>query len=1402
MILRILFFILSFFPLSNAFALENSVCATVKIEIKQELTLERQAFDANMKINNGFPNLTLANVNIQVKFQDKDGNSVIASSNPDDTNALFFIRVSSMTGVTNSDISGSGTVPPATTADIHWLIIPAIGAGKGVPSGTLYYVGATLSYKVGSEQKTVEVSPDYIYVKPMPELSLDYFFPYDVYSDDPFTQEIEPPIPFTLGVRAKNTGMGTARDVKIESAQPKIVENVQGLLVNFLIIESWINNQFSANNLLVNFGNILPNTSSICRWMMECSLTGRFTEFTATYTHSNELGGRLTSVISALNTHTLIHDVLDDLPGRDVVKDFLARDSGVYKLYESDGMDTEVNDWSSNAALLFSNQIGTKTFYNLTVPATSGFMYAQVPDPYSGQKMIKEVIRSDGKNINLQNTWLSKTKNAVTKEWEYYFNIFDGNTTAVYSVVFDDNNTGPKAPILQFISDHMVTEGERLSFIVEASDPDGTIPVISASPLPAGAAFVDRKDGSGLFDWAPAIGQAGKCEITFKASDGTLQDLQTVVLTIQSIIDSQRDFSLAFSPASRKIVQGQTTSYTVDIQPIQGFNSEVTLIPSLSSTPSQGSINFAIVSPVIPPATGELTVNTTEDLPSGIYSINLAGSSATKTHSISTELVVEEKLDILTDSLPNSRVGESYTKTLELKGGVSPYVWSVISGSLPNGLVLDAALGTISGIPLEKGYFSFTVEVKDASNPVKFANKDFTMVVWPQPLEAFGEGALFKVTDSTVIDGNGVVLLFKDGYKEVYSFADAKTNNTAVNDVFRMFTTPLINLPLYKGQQWSVTEGLILEGYPVEVKYKVLGTDEEIVVPSGTFKDCVEIEETITFPGLTVPGFAAPHTILRWFAPKIGIIKTLINWYDNSVSTGLLQQYSVADPKNNDYFPLSKDNYWTFVWDKYKSLENFSERYTIADFDSNIIAGRLKNPYVSINDLYPAPNQGINANTLRVPCDTSVIGRIQSSLGIDEEKLAMRIRVNAVQYYNIVPVIKQAGLGKANDYWVSFDKPIRVSTGLTADTLTDSTASWTDGSLIGMTLNPNIKQDLFFTIINNTSTSITVNGNLSLYATTGDSYQILFTHGNVVDVQLGAQDTAGNIMPDYAYSFKAETQGQHDTAKQNLPGTILDTTNPNEYVLSVTSENMLKGAKIKYSPDEPIAPRFGPLDEIPKLDIALGAGLPVNLEPAVVFRNPVTLILPCPGASNLASLEIYGYHPALGWRPASEFDGWIAPNSRINHTETTIPAIEFQVYHFTGVQIGKPISSVRVYSANAYYYNGKSKNTLSADIKGDFVNNSMAGWLKFYGINQKGTINAASTLIKEIKHGSNGEAIIKGNCKVNNRTGYVFTSIMQDSINLCSGKDVFSIEITGPNGFRFSVNNQKIDGGDIKITWK
>ncbi|MFZ2631238.1 MAG: hypothetical protein WA081_22455 [Desulfosalsimonadaceae bacterium] len=159
------FFIISaglmFFLPAQALALD-SLCAVVKIEILQELMLERQAFDAHMRINNGLSNISLENVNVVVTFADKDGNSVLASSDPNNNEAKFFIRADSDEISGNSNGWAIETVGPSSALDLHWLIIPAAGSSNGLESGTLYFVGAKLSYTIGGEENITEVTPDYI----------------------------------------------------------------------------------------------------------------------------------------------------------------------------------------------------------------------------------------------------------------------------------------------------------------------------------------------------------------------------------------------------------------------------------------------------------------------------------------------------------------------------------------------------------------------------------------------------------------------------------------------------------------------------------------------------------------------------------------------------------------------------------------------------------------------------------------------------------------------------------------------------------------------------------------------------------------------------------------------------------------------------------------------------------------------------------------------------------------------------------------------------------------------------------------------------------------------------------------------------------------------------------------
>jgi uncharacterized repeat protein (TIGR01451 family) len=407
---------------------QDAVCAQVKIEIKQKLSLERQAFDAVMRIDNGLDTDSITSIGVNLTFQDDAGNAVIGTTDPNNLSATFFLRIDSLTGI--NAIDGTGSVAPKTTGEIHWLIIPAQGAGGIAPQGKLYFVGASLTYTALGNTSTIAVTPDFITVKPQPLLALDYFLAGDVYADDPFTPQVEPPVPFTLGVRIKNVGGGTAAKTTIESAQPKIIDNKQGLLIGFQILDSYVNDQPAAPTLLINFGDIAPGASAVGRWDMVTTLSGKFIDLQAGYTHADSLGGALTSLIQGVSTHLLVHDVKVDLPGRDNVRDFLALDVDVLRVYESEGVDTQVTDQSGNASL---TRQSSGTLYDLAFPATVGFAYVKLNDPFAGQVQPGAVLRSDGKTLPVENVWLSKTRNA-NLTWSYYINFFDANTTGRYTV--------------------------------------------------------------------------------------------------------------------------------------------------------------------------------------------------------------------------------------------------------------------------------------------------------------------------------------------------------------------------------------------------------------------------------------------------------------------------------------------------------------------------------------------------------------------------------------------------------------------------------------------------------------------------------------------------------------------------------------------------------------------------------------------------------------------------------------------------------------------------------------------------------------------------------------------------------------------------------------------------------
>src|SRR5262249_16293735 len=71
---------------------------------------------------------------------------------------------------------------------------------------------------------------------------------------------------------------------------------------------------------------------------------------------------------------------------------------------------------------------------------------------------------------------------------------------------------------------------------------------------------------------------------------------------------------------------------------------------------------------------------------------------------------------ITTTTLSNGIVNQVYNQTVFETGGTAPFTWSIISGSLPAGLSLNASSGVISGTPTTAGMSSFTIGVQDSTS--------------------------------------------------------------------------------------------------------------------------------------------------------------------------------------------------------------------------------------------------------------------------------------------------------------------------------------------------------------------------------------------------------------------------------------------------------------------------------------------------------------------------------------------------------------------------------------------------------------------------------------------------------------------------------------------------------------
>jgi hypothetical protein len=145
----------------------------------------------------------------------------------------------------------------------------------------------------------------------------------------------------------------------------------------------------------------------------------------------------------------------------------------------------------------------------------------------------------------------------------------------------------------------------------------------------------------------------------------------------------------------------------------------------------------------------------------GVYSLTISRNGyqtltlsnvivlSSKAALLNIELTTPGALAISTTSLPEGFVGTEQNPRVTVAGGTYPYTYSLVSGTLPNGITLDSATGNLYGTPTTPGDYTFTVGVRDKNN--NYVERQYTLRI-TAPLAFITGAALPRGTVNQLYD--------------------------------------------------------------------------------------------------------------------------------------------------------------------------------------------------------------------------------------------------------------------------------------------------------------------------------------------------------------------------------------------------------------------------------------------------------------------------------------------------------------------------------------------------------------------------------------------------------------------------------------------------------------------------